>query len=88
MCRKFNVLFRQDIPYDFVQMRRTHIKVDIGAGRRIGKKLRMDHHTKLFSKLFTGNFTEVSAVSAKKRNESCNQPHMICFSRLRRSSAA
>ena len=47
-CRKFNELFRRDIPMDFVQLRLTHAEFHMfnRTGRR--KKLRMHHHTKLF----------------------------------------
>lgn len=47
-CHKFNELFRQDIPNDFVQLRLTYAEFHMfnRTGRR--KKLRMHHHTKLF----------------------------------------
>lgn len=47
-CRKFNELFRRDIPMDFVQLQLTHAEFHMfnRTGRR--KKLRMHHHTKLF----------------------------------------
>ena len=47
-CRKFNELFRRDIPMDFVQLRLTHAEFNIFNCTKEEKKLRMDHHTKLF----------------------------------------
>lgn len=47
-CRKFNELFRRDIPMDFVQLQLTHAKFNIFNCTKEEKKLRMDHHTKLF----------------------------------------
>ena len=47
-CRKYNVLLRQDIPSNFVQLRLTHAEFNIFNCTKEEKKLRMDHHTKLF----------------------------------------
>ena len=47
-CRKFNELFRRDIPMDFVQLQLTHAEFNIFNCTKEEKKLRMDHHTKLF----------------------------------------
>ena len=46
--RKFNELFRRDIPMDFVQLQLTHAEFNIFNCTKEEKKLRMDHHTKLF----------------------------------------
>ena len=67
LCQEFNVLFRQDIPSKFVQMRLTHIKMDIEARPVFIKKLRMNHHTKHFSKLFLRFFAEIYGVFTKNR---------------------
>ena len=47
-CHKFNELFRQDVPNDFVQLRLTHAEFNMSNCTKGKKKLRMDHHTKLF----------------------------------------
>lgn len=47
-CRKFNELFRQDVPNDFVQLRLTYAEFNMSNCTKGKKKLRMDHHTKLF----------------------------------------
>ena len=47
-CRKFNELFRRDIPMDFVQLRLTYAEFNMFNCTKGKKKLRMDHHTKLF----------------------------------------
>ena len=49
---KFNVLFIQDIRMEFVQQQGTHIKIYMCSDRKDAKKLRMAHHTKLFSKYY------------------------------------
>ena len=46
--RKFNELFRRDIPMDFVQLQLTHAEFNIFNCTKEEKKLRMHHHTKLF----------------------------------------
>ena len=46
--RKFNELFRRDIPMNFVQLQLTHAEFNIFNCTKEEKKLRMYHHTKLF----------------------------------------